>query len=217
MQQETPCSRGSRILRWVAISAAAWLLLPLPLLAQGEPPFPRYEVGGGFAYTSLSAPGLVSRDDSVGAYGAFAVNVNRWFGLATEVSGQKEPECAQNDLECIFRKLTAPQLVRYSSVQWLSGPRLTRRGDRVDWFGHALFGLTRSKVTVLDFVAGTRTRVLSGPRFAMGFGGGMDWNVGPHLGIRLFQVDYIPVHIGAQWRHNIRVQAGAVIRFGGGQ
>lgn len=212
-------TRATRIGRaWrgtLCVTGAILLLSVLPVSAQDERLVPRYEVGGGFAYASLSAPGLASRDDSWGIYGAFAVNPNRWFGVASEISYEDEPECAQDDFDCIFRKLTAPQLVKYSSVQWLSGPRFTKRGHNVDWFAHAMFGLARTKVTRFDFVAGTRTQVLSGARFAMGFGGGMDWNVAEQISIRVFQLDYIPVRIAPQWRHNIRVQVGVVVRFGG--
>ncbi len=191
------------------------LLAPLPAQAQDDARVRRYEVGGGFGYASLSAPGLPSRDDSGGGYGAFAVNVNQWFAVASEVAYQTDPECAPADVDCILKQLSAPQLFQYSSLQWLSGPRLTKRGYNVDWFGHALFGLVRSSVTQFDFVAGTRTRVRSGPRFAMGFGGGADFNLGERVAIRLFQLDYIPVRIAPEWRHNLRVQAGVVVRFGG--
>jgi hypothetical protein len=47
----------------------------------------------------------------------------------------------------------------------------------------------------------------------MGFGGGMDWNLSDRFAVRMFQVDYIPVKESPQWRHNMRLQFGVVLRF----
>ena len=49
----------------------------------------------------------------------------------------------------------------------------------------------------------------------MGFGGGVNWNVGTGIAIRLLQFDYMPVHEVGAWRHDFRIQGGVVLQLGG--
>lgn len=209
------CSR-SRSHAFRLLALAVLLLFPAATQAQFDDPHPKWEVNGGFSYQSLSAPGLPSRDDSLGGWGGFAWHSTRRLGLAVEFATQKNPECARNDIECIVDQLTRPQFITYSSFQLLGGPRIrTDRGGAVDFFGHGMVGLARTKVRVIDLTTGERSEFKSGARLALGFGGGMDWNVAPAFAIRVFQLDYIPVRHNPEWRHNIRVQVGLAVRFGG--
>jgi hypothetical protein len=191
----------------------ALVLSPQPAAAQDFHP---WELNGGFAYQSLSAPGLPSRDDAVGGWGGLAYHLNRHFSLVAEFGYQKNPECAQNDIECIIGQLSQPLFVTYSGLQFLGGPRLsTRRDAALDFFGHFLLGLARTRTTVIDLNTLERTETKSGARFALGLGGGMDWNLADMFAVRVVQVDYLPVWHQGEVRHSIRVQAGIVIRFGG--
>jgi hypothetical protein len=206
---------GSRSIA-LALYAAGLLILTLcfPPPAPAQDSFPLWEANGGFSYQRLRAPGLPSSRNAIGGWGGFAWNPHRRFGLAAEFAGQKNPECAQNDIECIIEQITAPQFVTFSSLQFLGGPRVRSGGDTLDFFAHGQAGLARTRVTVIDLTTSERSEFRSGARLALAFGVGMDWNVADAFAIRAFQLDYIPVRHSADWRHNIRLQVGAVFRFG---
>ncbi len=197
----------------MAVAVLALLFMPPPAAAQD---LHLWEINGGFAYQSLSAPGLPSRDDAIGGWGGMAYRLNQHFSLAAEFGFQKNPECAQNDIECIIGQLSQPFLVSYSGLQFLVGPRVsTRREAALDFFGHFMVGLARTRATVIDLNTLERMETKSGARLALGTGGGMDWNVAEMFAVRVVQVDYQPVWHSGETRHSIRVQAGVVVRFGG--
>ncbi len=197
------------------IAVFVLLLMPHGLAAQE---IPRWEINGGFAYQSLSAPGMPFRDDAVGGWGGVAYFLNSHVSLAAELGYQRNPECAQNDFECIFEQFAQPFFVTYSSLQFLGGPRFsTRRDAALDFFGHFQVGLVRTRATVFNLETLEVTETKSGARFAMGVGGGIDWNVLPTLAIRIVQVDYLPVWHSGEVRHSVRVRAGVAVRFGGQQ
>lgn len=187
-------------------------LAPSPLRV-GEP-YARGEVFGGFSYTNVRLPGLASRQHSVGWGASIAGYVNPYLGFAAEFAGQYDPECAENDVECLLEVLASTQIRDYSFYQFMAGPRVRVPNERFSPFFHALFGGVRSKVSLLDLITGARSETTSGPDFAMAFGGGLDWNLAPRFAVRLVQFDFIPVRDKPEWRHNFRYQAGVVIRFG---
>ena len=176
--------------------------------------FNRVEVHGGIVYANLRLPGLSERRHSGGWGTSVTGYVSRHFGFTGDFAGQYSPRCADNDVDCILRELFSTQIVRFSSHQFMGGPRVRFGGERWSGFGHALFGGIRHRVTLLDTSTGERTVVKPGPQFAMAYGGGLDWNVGENIGVRLFQMDYIPVRDEPMWSHNFRIQGGVVFRFG---
>ncbi len=199
----------------IAAAMAAFVVLLVPGSATAQD-FSRWEINGGFAYQSLSAPGMPFRDDAVGGWGGMAYHLTPHVSLAADLGFQKNPECAQNDIECIFRQFAQPFLVTYSSLQVLGGPRFsTRRAAALDFLGHFQLGLVRTRATVINLDTLEITTTKSGARFAMGIGGGIDWNVLPELAIRIVQVDYLPVWHSDAVRHNVRVRVGVAVRFGG--
>lgn len=204
-----------RLIAAAAMAVFVLLLMPHCVAAQE---IPRWEINGGFAYQSLSAPGMPFRDDAVGGWGGVAYWLNPHVSLAAELGFQKNPECAPNDFECILEQFAQPLLVTYSSLQFLGGPRFsTRRDAALDFFGHFQVGLARTRATVFNLDTLEVTETKSGARFAMGIGGGMDWNVLPALAIRIVQVDYLPVWHSGEVHHSVRVGAGVAVRFGGQQ
>ena len=175
---------------------------------------PRGEVYVGLAYNNLSLLGFEDRRHSVGWGTNVTAHFTRYFGVTADFGGQYNPECGQNDVKCIVELLQAAQIEDYNSHQFLAGPRITFPGERFQGFVHALFGGVRTHVSLLDTMTGQRTKITSGPNFAMAFGGGLDWNVGgPRFAVRLFQFDIIPVREGSSWRRNVRIQGGLVVRF----
>jgi opacity protein-like surface antigen len=190
---------------------------------EGMPPAPdvrdlaedfRGEVGFGIAYANLSLLGFTERRNSVGWGANLAINLSRYVAFEADFGGQYDPECSQNDPECIIQLLTSTTLVDYSSYQFMAGPRFNVPGDRFSGFLHVLVGGVRSDVTLFNTVTSTLTEIDDGPNFAMALGGGLNWNLDPRFAWRLVQVDYIPVHRSAEWRHNVRIQSGIVFRFG---
>lgn len=156
------------------------------------------------------------RADTRGWGASVTANLTRYFGVTGDFGGLYNPECPQNDLQCFVELLRATQIEDYSSHQFMGGPQLTIPGQRFQGFVHALFGGVRTRASLLTVATGVRTTTTPGPNFAMAYGGGLDWNIAPRFAVRLFQFDYIPVHEGSNWRHNVRIQGGVVIRFGGG-
>ncbi|MCL6482238.1 MAG: outer membrane beta-barrel protein [Firmicutes bacterium] len=206
-------TQAGRLATAMAMAVVVFLLVPDSVKAQD---FARWEVNGGFAYQSLRAPGMPFRDDAVGGWGGMAFHLTPHVSLTADLGFQKNPECAQDDFECIIQQLAQPFLVTYSSLQFLGGPRVsTRRAAALDFFGQFQVGLVRTRATVINLDTLEVTTTKSGARFAMGLGGGMDWNVLPELAIRIVQVDYLPVWHSDAVRHSVRVRAGVVVRFGG--
>ena len=186
----------------------------VPQASLEEKNFPRVEVTGGLTYANLRLPTLSERQNAVGWGTSVTGNVTRHFGFTGDFSGNYKPKCANNDVDCILRELLSTQLVRYSSYQFMGGPQVRFGSERFSGFAHALFGGIRHRVTLLDTSTGEQTVIKPGPQFAMAYGGGLDWNLGQNVGIRLIQVDFIPVRENPTWTHNVRIQGGVVFRFG---
>ncbi|MFY9573085.1 MAG: hypothetical protein WAV20_16925, partial [Blastocatellia bacterium] len=99
--------------------------------------------------------------------------------------------------------------IKFSTFNFLFGPRFTARGNRVEGFAHALVGGISRKLEDFD----------SDVDLALGAGGGVDIKVGRNFAVRLVQLDYIPfrdrdLFTGDKvWRHNLRVGAGVTFRL----
>ena len=186
---------------------AMFMLAAIPSYAQND--YPKAEVFGGYSHFSadirFSNPfdpgGQPFFDQREGVHGfgfSVAGNLSKSFGVVGDFSYHKrEIEVPGPDID-------------FSTFNFLFGPRLTARGDRVEGFGHALIGGVRRRVEGGD----------SDVDFALGLGGGVDVKVSRNFGIRLVQLDYIPFRDrdpffpgDKDWRHNLRVQVGATVRF----
>ena len=176
--------------------------------------YSRGEAYFGISYARLSLQGFDTRQHSVGWGASVTRNFNRHFGVTADFGGQYNPQCPENDVQCFVELLRATEIRNYSSHQFMVGPRVNIPGERFSGFVHALFGGVRTHASVLTVATGVRQEIAPGPKFAMSYGGGMDWNLSDRFGVRLFQVDYIPVKANPQWRHNIRFQGGIVFRWG---
>lgn len=194
--------------------AAAQTRQALPQSSLDGKGFPRVEVTAGLTYANLRLPTLSDRKNAVGWGTSITGNLTRHFGITGDFSGIYEPKCARDDVDCILRELLSTQITRYSSYQFMGGPQVRFGSERFSGFAHALFGGIRHRVELLDTTTGGQTIIKPGPQFAMAYGGGLDWNAGRNVGLRLFQVDFIPVRESSRWTLNVRVQAGVVFRFG---
>jgi hypothetical protein len=173
----------------------------------------RGEIYLGIAYANLDVSGLQSRQHGWGWGASVAWRPKRHFALVGDFSGQFEPECAENDVNCFLKQIASRQIREFSAYQFLAGPRVIFPARRTEVFFQALAGGARTHSSVLDLTTGAQTKVSSGPLLALAFGGGVDWKLAERFSVRLLQVDFIPVREGASWQKNVRIQGGIVFRF----
>jgi opacity protein-like surface antigen len=99
----------------------------------------------------------------------------------------------------------------------LAGPRISyRRRSSFTAFGQLLLGAARVRGTLYNPTDGIG-RVGTGPEFAFGAGGGVDFDLKPKLSVRLIQMDYLHTQFsnGVNGRQSsLSLSAGIVYRFG---
>ncbi len=141
-----------------------------------------------------------------GGVGALQGNVNNWFGLKAEVSGN------------ILRDVRSVDAQVYT---YLFGPVLSVRRGRFTAFVHGLVGGARINEDVSTPFFPNTAFFARGKfhqnAFAADGGAGLDWNVRRHVAIRLFQGDYLYTQFNDfhnDRQNNIRASAGLVFRFG---
>lgn len=200
---------------------AVGVCLLVSLLAEGagaqkaQPEeFAHFEVFAGIGYANLSSAALASRKEGVGWGASLAYNPTRYFGLVADFAGFYDPECSDQDFECFLDLLRTQQIVDYSQHHFMAGPRVVAPIGNKRIFFHALFGGARTHSSIFDLNTSTDTTATTGPNFAMGYGGGLDWTFHPRLAWRVIQVESVSVHETTGWRNNLRFQTGVVIRLG---
>jgi opacity protein-like surface antigen len=190
-------------MRKLMMIAAMLFIAAIPARAQDT--YPVAEIFGGYSYLSVDTGAPIDPDiddffdNRVGFHGvgfSVAGNFSRNFGIVGDFSYNRKKE----DLG--FTELTV------SETFFLFGPRVYARGNSVTGFAHALVGGVRSKTNASDFGDFGSTTNL-----ALGFGGGVDVNVSDSIGIRLFQLDYLPVRADGEWFHNLRAQVGITFKL----
>lgn len=169
-------------------------LAALPAIAQE---YPAYELFCGYGMVRTEG----GQANLNGWHASFASNVNKWFGLAVEVSGQYGSQTIAVGSGQFKTK------VDFHSLGF--GPRLTyRKSERFSPFAHALFGVARGNWRGPAAVAGEETS------FGTAFGGGIDTKIGANIGIRLIQAEYVRTHFGeTSAENNFRIAAGLLLSF----
>jgi hypothetical protein len=157
-----------------------FLLASLAVVAQE---YPKAEVFGGYQYTRTSGTGLNGWNAAVNG------NLNHWFGVTGDFSGQ-------------YKSLSGVDLRNYT---YTFGPTLSARQIRTFTpFVHGLFGGFHQSLTGFSGVSG----------FTMAFGGGVDAAVGHRWGVRLGQFDWLSFRAnGVTTNDNFRYSAGLVLKF----
>jgi hypothetical protein len=85
---------------------------------------------------------------------------------------------------------------------FLFGPKAAARREKATLFVHALFGGVRAS-----------GGGFSDTNFAMGFGGGVDYNVRDRVAIRVVQFDWLPVKHSSDWETGtVRFGIGLVFK-----
>jgi outer membrane protein OmpA-like peptidoglycan-associated protein len=141
-----------------------------------------------------------------GVEGALAGNVNRWFSLVADIGA--------------YRIKDLPPNVSGSAYTFLFGPQFSLRHEHWTPFVHALFGAARLADIQVTPPATSAffNRSFSANSFATALGVGVDANFNKHIGVRIFQIDYLMTRFtdgGNNKQNNLRASAGLVLHFGG--
>jgi outer membrane protein OmpA-like peptidoglycan-associated protein len=164
-------------------------------------------VGYSFVRFSTNTGGVKETFNWHGLTGALAGNVNRWFSLVGDFGA--------------YRIKDLPRTVSGSAYTYLFGPQFSHRGEHWTPFAHALFGAARLgdiQVTTIPSGSAFFNRSFSQNSFATALGLGLDGNFNKHIGVRLFQVEYLMTKFtdgGDNKQNNLRASAGLVLHFGG--
>ncbi len=143
---------------------------------------PSVEVFGGYSHAVI--------DGSVPLNGwnaSLAGNYNRWLGIKADFAGQYGSAWG----------------IRSSTHEFLFGPVVSYRGEKITPFAQALAGVMRE-------AAGGE----SSNAFAAMVGGGLDCNLSDHWALRLAEVDYLLSRFGSETQNNLRYSTGIVFKFG---
>lgn len=173
-----------------------------PVKAKRTYTTPKIELSGGYTYRQY----YVATNTNIGMQGWYAsgnYNLYRWLGVEGEVLGVgKNQGLIQGDTHI---------------YTFMGGLRLTPLGHRkVTPYGHILYGRGLYRNTVPPFGGhggATYTNVVP----VWEAGGGFDYNLGQHWGIRLVEADFGGgkfLNNGYSSQSSRRVSFGIVFRFG---
>ena len=180
--------------------AIGLFVLSIPSFAQ-EVNYPKAEVFGGFSIERAGA-------SFMGWQASGNYNVTHNLGIVGDFGGQYKTVLG----------------VPMNSYEFLFGPRLMVRKNKVTPFAHALFGGIRNGVGSTT-ILGVTTPAVSATSLGMGIGGGLDVNISNRLALRIIQFDWTPEHIagttvagvtvpGAWATNQIRIGIGLVVKAG---
>jgi hypothetical protein len=134
-----------------------------------------------------------------------AYNVNSWLGLVADLGG----EYGTTSITVSGTKFNF-QTHLFDAV---FGPQINfRNSTKVTPFVHALVGVSHGSFTISSPGLGSKNKTENA--FAGAFGGGLDWNVGEHVSIRLIQAEYFPTRFNSNTQNNARISAGIIFRSG---
>ncbi len=173
-------------MRKLVLGAIGLLLMSIPGWAQES--YPKAEVFGGFSLSSIAAGTPSVRNEFYGWQASVNGNLHRNFGIVGDFGGQ-------------YKNIAG---VGISNYQYMFGPQISVRREKVTPFVHALFGASRSSALGI-----------SSTNFGLGIGGGLDLNVSDRVALRVPQFDWTPVQGGGVWNTNIvRIGFGLVFKVG---
>lgn len=161
------------------------IIFAIAMLASAQESTPKADIFGGYSLLHTDN-GFVGSNAS-GWNASVTGNLNRWFGVTGDFSGHYDNIAG----------------IGVSDHNFLFGPTVSYRQPKLTPFAHLLFG--DSHIAGGGFADNS---------FAMALGGGADWNVLPHLAVRLIQADYLFTHFGGETQNNGRFSFGVVFRLG---
>jgi len=179
--------------------SAALLFCTAAARAQGVSPV---EVSLGYSYVHANAPPGQCRCFSMnGGSGAFAGYLGHGFSAVADAGGY-------------FQSNVVGSGRSFTLETFLFGPRYSYRHSR-NWtpFAQFLAGGAHGSGTLY----GTATTSGSVTGFSLSTGGGLDWNAGRHMAVRLFQAEYLMTRLPNGVNNNqndLRLTFGVVFRLG---
>jgi opacity protein-like surface antigen len=164
------------------------------------------EIFGGYSYLRASS-GVFGTGNGYGfngGSGSFAFNVLPGVGIVADLGGYR------------FSGGTGLPGEQGTVITYMFGLKVSHHAGPVTPFVQSLFGGAR---LTGDVLCGPVSCPGSQTSFAMALGGGLDWNLTPHVGLRVIQAEYlltqfnIPGVSTSSQQNNFRVSAGVVFRF----
>jgi hypothetical protein len=208
-------------MRRLILGTIGLLLLSTAGWAQ-ESSTPKAEVFGGFSISSVGIPSVdpttllptTLRESFWGWQASIDGNVSRHLGFVGDFGGQYK----SIDAGALLGGTATGVSVGMSNYQYLFGPRINMRMDKINPFVHVLFGAARTSaaVTITDPITGLTTAAsVSSTGLGLGIGGGMDVSISRKMALRIPQFDWTPTHAGGVWTNNvIRIGIGLVLKAG---
>jgi opacity protein-like surface antigen len=154
-------------------------------------------------------------------------NFDRWFGIAADFGGRY-------GTPIIAGSASLSGLPNSAAYSVMAGPVLSYRAKvRITPFVHALFGFDRTSLsasTITGLSSPVSSAAITNNDFALALGGGLDYKLSRHLGIRVGQLDYFHTSVNlnsfygsafgvglfeglATHQRNLRFSTGIVLKF----
>ena len=195
-----------RALTTITIAAIAALVAPL---AQAQvkydvtPYVSRFTVATGYQFfRSNSAPATADYFENQGGFVSAAYTARYWLRGVVQVTGTHG-----DDIGPLHQSLT---LLTYTA-----GPEVVMHIHRFEPFAHALIGVGHGSDS---YFPSNNSYSTSATSFAFQTGGGLDFNLSHHIGLRLARVQYLhtafPNGTNNSQNH-LFLGAGVVFKFGG--
>lgn len=210
-------------------------VLSLSFIAFGQD-VPKVEIFGGYSYLHIDTQGVsgssLTNECNIAFGGscpfifqihpgfngwniAPQANLNRWFGLKAQITGQ------YGNIMSVKPSSTFPLPIISVPGQhiydFLFGPVASYRTEKYNAFVHGLIGAQHVGMSgniAVGGIGGVSTSS-SDTDFAFALGGGMDWKVSQHFAVRVAQFDYELVNSSGQHQNDFRYSGGVVFGFGG--
>lgn len=188
------------VLTVLGISAAALTAQQRP----NDPAFivPRVDLSLGYNYLRANAPPSGCPCFGLnGGYASASFRLTNWLSVAGEFSGSHASKISN-----LGQDLTLET--------FMGGPRFSYRGHRLVPFGQALFGGAHASDSYFPTATTYTTTANS---WAFSAGGGLDYNLGAHFGVRLVQAQYLRTALpnaSSNSQSHLMIGAGIVMKFG---
>jgi peptidoglycan-associated lipoprotein len=163
----------------------------------------RADASVGFNFIRSNAPpGNCHCFNTLGGYGSIGYHLTNWLSLQAELTGQHA-----TNIGTLGQDLT---LITYAG-----GPRLSLPGRRFAPFVQGLFGQARASDSYFPTANGGS--VTSANSFALLAGGGLDYNITRHFGVRAINVEFLRTTFpngSDNSQNHLSLGAGLIVRFG---
>ena len=192
--------------------ALAVLVLGMSFLAAAQE-VPQVEIFGGYSFLHLDKQDLQSyvspttsiNQNTNGWEASVQYNINKWLGGVADFGG--------NYGGSLISDPSVPGSIGGGSYNFLFGPQVNIRGNKMKGFVHALFGVNH---LYLNQSTSLGTPAASDNAFGMALGGGVDVKVSKRFAVRVGQFDYLMSNhdFGMGHQNNFRYSAGVVFNLG---